>query len=117
MINSALIGKILYDNPNGSNGNITLSDSVNNYKYIEIYYKDSNRGNSIKMLANSIAVSLSDIIIADNYTVNRVATYNVSNNKLELNPNRTGEFTIIINGTFNKSADNVFFIYKILGYK
>lgn len=30
---------VLYDNPSGSNGNITLSDSVANYEYIEIYYR------------------------------------------------------------------------------
>lgn len=29
---------VLYDNPEGSKGEITLSDSANNYDYLEIYY-------------------------------------------------------------------------------
>lgn len=33
---------VLYDNSTGSNGDITLNDSVANYKYIEIYFKDNN---------------------------------------------------------------------------
>lgn len=40
---------VLYENSNGSNGNITLNDSVDNYKYIEVYYKNNdNRYNSKK---------------------------------------------------------------------
>ena len=37
-------GTVLYENTNGSNGNITLNDSVENYKYIEIsaYKSDDN---------------------------------------------------------------------------
>lgn len=31
-------GTILYDNPQGSNGNITLSDDASNYTYLEIYF-------------------------------------------------------------------------------
>lgn len=31
-------GTILYDNPQGSNGAITLSDNVANYSYLEVYF-------------------------------------------------------------------------------
>ena len=36
------IETVLYNNSDGDNGDITLSDSVANYKYIEIYYMDNN---------------------------------------------------------------------------
>ncbi len=32
-------GVILYSNPSGATGNITLSSNINGYKYVEVYYK------------------------------------------------------------------------------
>jgi len=32
-----LNGTVLYENASGANNNVTLSDSINNYSYIEIY--------------------------------------------------------------------------------
>lgn len=34
----SLVPYLLYSNDNGTNGNITLNDSVANYTYIEVYY-------------------------------------------------------------------------------
>ena len=33
-------GTVLYNNTNGSMGNISLNDSIENYKYIDILFKD-----------------------------------------------------------------------------
>ena len=38
-----LVGKTIYENDEGSNGNITLSDSVTGKKYIDIFYRDNDR--------------------------------------------------------------------------
>ena len=43
-------GYELYSNSNGNQGTITLSDSVNNYSYIEIFYRqDSLQYKSVKI--------------------------------------------------------------------
>lgn len=34
-------GTVLYDNPSGATGNITLLSDINDYKYVEVYYKKS----------------------------------------------------------------------------
>lgn len=46
ILNEKLIPKpvVLYENANGSNGNITLNDNVSNYDTLEIYYTDNNKG-------------------------------------------------------------------------
>lgn len=33
---------VLYDDNTGTNGTVTLSDSISNYSYLEIYYKNAN---------------------------------------------------------------------------
>lgn len=44
-----LVPIVLYQNESGSNGNITLSDSVANYTYVEVFYRNNdNRYNSKK---------------------------------------------------------------------
>ena len=41
---------VLYDDPKGSVNNITLSDNVSNYKYIDIFYKNNdNLYSSVKV--------------------------------------------------------------------
>lgn len=40
---------VLYDNVNGTTGNIVLSDTSNNYKYIEVLYGADSRYNSLKL--------------------------------------------------------------------
>lgn len=37
-VNQIVSETVLYNNPSGTNGNVSLSNSVSNYSYIEIYY-------------------------------------------------------------------------------
>lgn len=41
---TGLMGTILYDNSSGTASTIPLSDNVNNYDYIEIYFKTNDTG-------------------------------------------------------------------------
>ena len=40
--NLGVTGTVLYNNTSGTNGTVTLSDSVANYDYLVIYFKNSN---------------------------------------------------------------------------
>ena len=52
------VNNVLYNNASGSNGSIELSDSVNNYSYIEIYFSNAS-GTSQRMAMQKLDLSLS----------------------------------------------------------
>lgn len=47
-INTLITPAILYENSTGTSNNLTLTDSIDNYKYIEIYTKQENYTNGYK---------------------------------------------------------------------
>ena len=63
---------VLYDNESGSTGNITLNDSIANYKYITIYYKSpiSNDRGFVRVWNNNSYTSEIDM------TMNRIDEFN-----------------------------------------
>jgi hypothetical protein len=105
-----------------TNGNITLSDSVSNYKYIEIYFKDnSGMYNSVKIdapngrKATLIIIECND---ADNYFMN-YKSKNVSISKNKITNQHYGEINVKMSTkTINEAArNNVIYITKVVGYR
>ena len=47
-LNDASIGMVLYDNETGTNDNFTLNDKIENYKYVEVFYRQEQYSNSYK---------------------------------------------------------------------
>lgn len=108
----------LYENLEGENGNITLSDDVSNYDYIEIFYRQNNKiYHSVKVYdiendnENMVSLCLVGGITSDNAWIqsknvivsgSSITTYN----KMEW-ATKTG--------TFN-NIDNIY-ITKVVGYK
>ena len=110
-------GTVLYNNSSGSNGQITLSDSVANYDYIEIFYGSINRGgmNSVKVYNpnNTRADFFIGSFFEDTAYINnkRVA---IANNAITNVTYGNGAFTTT--GT-TVGTQNSIYIYRVVGYK
>lgn len=112
-----VLGTILYENNTGSNENITLNDTVSNYKFIEIFYK-SNDGaySSVRVeKANSKYVSLQAFWSVDNYCYGKIKQVSISNNKIN---NLAAQQLVIGSGASpTVSLSNYIYITKVIGYK
>lgn len=112
-----VLGRVLYENNNGSNENITLNDTVSNYKFIEIFYK-SNDGaySSVRVeKANSKYVSLQAFWSVDNYCYGKIKQVSISNNKIN---NLAAQQLVIGSGASpTVSLSNYIYITKVIGYK
>ena len=109
------VGKEIYNNSTGTTSSITLSESVNNYDFIEIYFR-TNDGVKYRS-SNKIYVT------SENMTASLLYTYYVSETYIKL-------AIVNINGTsitFYKNVQianwgspasgNYIYITKIIGYK
>lgn len=112
-------GTILYDNPSGSNGTITLSDSTENYDYIEIYYFS---GMNYDYYSNKIVnpngkktyLTYSEIGDTPQETYLFKREIEINNKDISTYNNNYG----LLNITGNiSSKENRVFICKIVGYK
>lgn len=106
---------VLYSNPSGTNGNITLSDSVANYSYIEIYFYTNDgagfRGSQKVAVVNGTNVVSLQFIhpVSDNYYI-KVREVQIVGTQLS---------TLFAKEIYNGGMSNSNYIYitKILGYK
>lgn len=110
---SKINGTVLYSSPTGTTEDITLSNSVSNYDYIEVYAQKSNCHTSVKI--DSIGYVLFCITITNAFgntdTQQMNATYKLENNKLT---------KIFENASSNNGGiiqTNEVNVYKIIGYK
>ena len=110
---------VLYTNDEGDNGNITLSDSVANYTYIEIFYKSSDKHyGSTKIFSPngkradlfSFATTGSTLYIKSKcVSISGVSISNVSSTSY-------GE-TNISSSTTSFANNNLLYITRVIGYK
>lgn len=117
-----LVGKTIYENDEGSNGNITLNDSAANYDYLEIYFRtndSTNYKNSVKIYSpDNALVPLSYPLVAANGTAIywKTKTVRVSGNSIFSNDgNRYAEATI--KATTSISQKNNIYITRVVGYR
>lgn len=115
---SFLNGTVLYNNTNGSMGNISLSDSIENYKYIDILFKDDqNIYNTARFIVkNGAWYSLQSFqyVKADSQIVVRGKNIQIIDKTI-----KNGDYCAIAltsNGN-NFYWNNNIFITKIIGYK
>lgn len=110
--------EILYDNPSGTYGTITLSESAANFSYLEIFYFLLSSGNkfynSVKVYSpNDKTFSMHAVKSMDNNYIEGVCHGTISNTSITLSS---------YNNTFLKSssspaANNEMYVCKILGYR
>lgn len=109
-------GKVLYNSASGTAGTVTLSDSVENYDYIEIFYRSSgdNACGSVKVFnPNGKLVHLGAIHYIADYDYAKFALVSVSGSRITFNQNY--QITLKSNGS-TYSAENAIFITRVVGY-
>lgn len=107
---------VLYNDDTGSNGTITLTDNVSNYKYIEIFYRNNDKiYNSVKVYqANNKVVWLSTGYISENNVDGNIKykTVDIKNNTISTFKNIEVNFN-----ASNRYNYNYVFITRVVGYK
>lgn len=109
-------GKELYNSANGTAGTVTLSDSVEKYTYIEIFYRSSgdNACGSVKVFSpNGKLVHLGTIHYIADYDYAKFALVNVSGSMITFSQNY--QITLKNNGS-TYSAENAIYITRVVGY-
>ena len=111
-----LSGKVLYNSASGTAGTVTLSDSAENYTYLEIFYRSygDNACGSVKVFSpNGKLVHLGTIHYIADYAYAKFALVNVSGSMITFNQNY--QITLKNNGSVY-SAENAIFITRVVGY-
>ena len=114
--NFELKGTVLYNNPNGSSDNITLSDSASNYSCIEIFYEGAYNYNSARIFnPNGKSAYLFAGWFNNNSSGNiKIANVNISGTSItKIN------YTALNYSSQNAYAteENAILIRKVVGYK
>lgn len=112
-----VLGKVLYENNNGSNETIILNDSASNYKFIEIFYQSNDAAcSSVKIVnPNGKRVSLQAFWSVDNYCYGKIKQVLIDNNKIN---NLAFQQLVIPSGASPTiSLSNFIYITKVIGYK
>ena len=111
-----LSGQVLYNSAGGTAGTVTLSDSAENYTYLEIFYRSSgdNACGSVKVFSpNGKLVHLGTIHYIADYDYAKFALVSVSGSMITFGQNY--QITIKNNGS-TYSAENAIFITRVVGY-
>lgn len=109
-------GQVLYSSANGTAGTVTLSDSVENYTYLEIFYRSSgdNACGSVKVFSpNGKLVHLGTVHYIADYDYAKFALVNVSGSMITFSQNY--QITLKSNGS-TYSAENAIYITRVVGY-
>lgn len=109
-------GQVLYNSASGTAGTVTLSDSAENYTYLEIFYRSSgdNACGSVKVFSpNGKLVHLGTIHYITDYDYAKFALVSVSGSMITFSQN----YQIILkNNGSTYSAENAIFITRVVGY-
>lgn len=111
-----LSGQVLYSSAGGTAGTVTLSDSAENYTYLEIFYRSSgdNACGSVKVFSpNGKLVHLGTIHYIADYDYAKFALVSVSGSTIKFSQN----YQIVLkNNGSTYSAENAIFITRVVGY-
>lgn len=120
LINGLIKGTTLYNNSNGTTGNIQLNDYVSNYTYIEIFYGKSRTNASSKKILTSWLPADVTLYCANIYSDTGMQelfkTVYISDNGIN---HVRGAYrnTTINDPQINFQIENEVKIYKVIGYK
>lgn len=109
-------GQVLYNSASGTAGTVTLSDSAENYTYIEIFYRSSgdNACGSVKVFSpNNKLVHLGTVHYIADYDYAKFALVSVSGSMITFSQNY--QITLKNNGS-TYSAENAIYITRVVGY-
>ena len=115
---------VLYNNSSGTNGNLTLSESCENFSYIEVFYQYGGTEtftnyDSTKIFSpNNKQINLS-IVLAGSGGTNiqfKTSVYKISGKNMTLS-NWYGDGTVNNNAATGVSKIAVIRIVRVIGYK
>ena len=114
----------LYSNPDGNNGTITLNDDVNNYEYIEIFYR-TNDGylGSKKIISGNYyteLVSYQSNKSTDPEAYIKIRVISINNNTISTRQDSGGYYIkelMLSAGGIIKYENNYIYITRVIGYK
>ena len=115
-INVINCGHVLYNNDSGTAETVTLSDSAENYTYLEIFYRSSgnNACGSVKVFSpNNKLVHLGTIHYVADYDYAKFALVSISGTSITFSQNY--QITLKNNGS-TYSSENAIFITRVVGY-
>lgn len=122
LINSGEVfgGYILYDNPSGETGDITLNDFVSNYEYLEIIFKDNVEAiGSVKMIPSYSTKCNLTVVAIDDSNIQYI-----KNRQLNVSGNQITNYQSLHEGSMgNDGSQSVYTlttaikILKVIGYK
>lgn len=109
----------LYENTDGTTGNVSLSKSITNYDYLDIVYGDNTRKMVQRIATNSTIFNLSRQIVDNSKNVfYRNTQYTLSSNSISVQ--YFNAYTIYAannNIVFETLTASGVTIYKVIGYK
>lgn len=121
--NGNILGeKILYDNSSGTTGTVTLSESVANFSYLELFFKDSSYGyyNNIRIYSPNGK----NVVLSTSHVFSQSGTIMVSTRRIKFSETTVSNYSGTNNdyGHLNSwnnsiSTDNRISITKIIGYR
>ena len=109
----------LYENADGTTGNVSLSKSITNYDYLDIVYGDNTRKMVQRIATNSTIFNLSRQIVDNSKNVfYRNTQYTLTSNSISVQ--YYNAYTIYAsnnNIVFETLSASGITIYKVIGYK
>lgn len=114
----AIQGTVLYSDTTGTNGNVTLSDDVSNYSYLEIFYKKDSASSVKVQKSDWQRVSLSlDYFYSPNVYQIALKTITISDTTITVVTSQCYYVNFINNYNVNVGIENSIKITKVIGYK
>lgn len=109
----------LYENADGTTGNVSLSKSITNYDYLDIVCGDSTRKMVQRIATNSTIFNLSRQIIDNSKNVfYRNTQYTLTSNSISVQYfNGYTIYSANNNISFETLTESGITIYKVIGYK
>ena len=108
----SLTAVTLYNSSSGTLGTVTLSDSANNYTYLEIFYGKSSIDNSVKVVRSSGKATFIEYVDIGSVQL-LVKTVNISGTSIT---NASGYYLNFTSNTVSSGSANEIRIYRVLGY-
>lgn len=111
---------VLYDNPSGSNETITLSDSLANYTYLEIFYRNNDGYLESKKIykPNGKYTTLMAFTGMTNSAIySKFRVIKMNDKTISTESTRYREFLLADSGIGSWKQGNYIFITRVVGYK
>lgn len=108
---------VLYEDSEGTTGEITLSESIANFKYLEVFYGNGTKtlSGSTKALTSANGFCLMTQTTSNNTYWFNTAVYSMSGSKIT--PGNCGANSMSSNNQIITSGANGIYIFKIVGHK